>query len=174
LNWFSGQFNWSLTPLTSDQQSASQTGQQVDRVVRGGSIVPSSRAVQPVLVNLTSPRSRLPVRLADRLTGLPKRFNRFSKEVQPVLVNLTSLRSSLPVRLADSLPVRLADSLPGLPGAVQPVLDRVLAQTASFEAPSIYTDSYLSPHSREHNLNSISNLRNTSHSLSLASPISNL
>jgi hypothetical protein len=164
LNWFSGQSNWSLTPLTSDQQPVSQTGQQVDRVVRGGSTAPSSRAVQPVLVNLTSLRSSLPVRLADRLTGLPKRFNRFSKEVQPVLVNLTILRSSLPVRLADSLP--------GLPGAVQPVLDRVLAQTASFEAPSIYTDSYLSPHSREHDLNSISNLRNTSHSLSHISYLS--
>jgi hypothetical protein len=32
-----GQFNWSLTPLTSDQQSASQTGKQVARGVRGGS-----------------------------------------------------------------------------------------------------------------------------------------
>jgi hypothetical protein len=42
------------------------------------------RISQPVLVNLTSLRSSLPVRLADRLTGLPKRFNRFSKEVLPV------------------------------------------------------------------------------------------
>jgi hypothetical protein len=67
------------------------------------------------LVNLAKLHSSLPVRLADRLIGLLKRFNRFSKEVQPVLVNLTSLRSSLPVRLVDSLP--------GLPGAVQPVLD---------------------------------------------------
>jgi hypothetical protein len=32
-----GQFSWSLTPLTSDQQSASQTGKQVARGVRGGS-----------------------------------------------------------------------------------------------------------------------------------------
>jgi hypothetical protein len=34
------QFNWSLTPLTSDLQSASQTGSQVTRVVRGGSTGP--------------------------------------------------------------------------------------------------------------------------------------
>jgi hypothetical protein len=68
--------NWSLTPLTSNQQSASQTSEQVDKVVRGGSTG---------LVNLARLRSSLPVRLADRLTGLPKRFNRFSKEVQPVL-----------------------------------------------------------------------------------------
>jgi uncharacterized CHY-type Zn-finger protein len=106
----------------------------------------------------------LPIRLADRLTGLPKRFNRFSKEVQPVLVNLTNLCSSLPVRLADSPS--------GLPGAVQPVLDRVLAQTASFEAPPIYTHFYLSPHTSEHDLTSISNLRHTSHYLSHISCLS--
>jgi hypothetical protein len=118
-----GQLNWSLTPLTSNQQSASQTNKQVARVVRGGS---------------TS------------------------------LVNPVTLQVNLPV----SLTVRLADSLPDMPGTVQPVLDRVLAQTASFEAPPIYTHSYLSPHIREHDLNSISNLRNTSHSLSHISCLS--
>jgi hypothetical protein len=35
LNWSWGQFNWSLTPLTSDLQSVSQTSSQVTRVVRG-------------------------------------------------------------------------------------------------------------------------------------------
>jgi hypothetical protein len=34
---FKGQFNWSLIPLTSDQQSASQTSKQVARDVRGDS-----------------------------------------------------------------------------------------------------------------------------------------
>jgi hypothetical protein len=116
------------------------------------------------LVNLARLLYSLPIRLANRLTGLPKRFNQFSKVVQPVLVNLTSLRSSLLVRLVDSLP--------GLPGAVQPVLDRVLAQTASFEAPPIYIHSYLSPHTSEHDLTSISNLRHTSHSLSHISCLS--
>ena len=68
-----GQFSWSLTPLTSDQQSASQTGKQVARGVRGGST--ALGAVQPVWSTLTSLqvslRVSLPVRLADRLPGLP-------------------------------------------------------------------------------------------------------
>jgi hypothetical protein len=34
---FEEQFNWSLTSLTSDQQSTSQTGKHVARDVRGGS-----------------------------------------------------------------------------------------------------------------------------------------
>jgi hypothetical protein len=72
----------------------------------------SRQAGSTGLVNLARLHNSLRVRLADRLTGLPKRFNQFSKEVQPVLVNLTSLRNSLLVRLADSLP--------GLLGAVQP------------------------------------------------------
>jgi hypothetical protein len=58
-------------------QSASQTGEQVDRVVRGGSTG---------LVNLARLHSSLPVRLTVRS----------AKEVQPVLVNLTSLCSRLP------------------------------------------------------------------------------
>ena len=43
--------------------------------------------------------------------------------------------------------------------------------TASFGAPPIYTHSYLSP-TQEHTLNSISNLRNTSHHLSHISCLS--
>jgi hypothetical protein len=69
----SGQFNWSLTPLTSYQQSASQTGEQVDRVVRGGSTALQDGSTG--LVNLARLRSSLLVRLTDKLTGLPKRFN---------------------------------------------------------------------------------------------------
>jgi len=38
-----GQFSWSLTPLTSVLQSASQTGKQVARAVRGGSTAPPGR-----------------------------------------------------------------------------------------------------------------------------------
>jgi hypothetical protein len=45
-----GQFSWSLTPLTSDQQSASQTGKQVARGVRGGSTALGGGST--VLVNL--------------------------------------------------------------------------------------------------------------------------
>ena len=69
-----GQFSWSLTPLTSDLQSASQTGKQVARSCQGRFNRPPW-AVQPVLVNFdqsaVSLRVSLPVRLADRLPGLP-------------------------------------------------------------------------------------------------------
>jgi hypothetical protein len=58
-----------------------------------------------------------------------------------------------------------------MPGAVQPISGRKISPTASFEAPPIYTHSYLSPHRKEHDLNSISNPRNTSHSLSHLLPL---
>jgi hypothetical protein len=54
--------NWSLTPLTSDLQFASQTGRQVARDVRGGSAG---------LVNLVRLQVSLTVRLADILPDLP-------------------------------------------------------------------------------------------------------
>jgi hypothetical protein len=123
----------------------------------GGSTAPH-RAVQSVLVNLTTLRSSLPVRLVDMLTGLPG-------AVQPISVKLTRLCSSMLVRLADRLTVR--------PWAVQPVLPGKISPTTSFEAPPTYTHSYLSLSPKwEHNLNSISNMRNTSHSLSHISCLS--
>ena len=70
------------------------------------------------------------VSLTGRLSvSLPQAVEPVLGAVQPVLVNLTSLQVSLPV----SLTVRLADSLPDLPGAVQPVSDRKICPTASFE-----------------------------------------
>jgi hypothetical protein len=124
----------------------------------------SAREVQSVLVNLTRLCSSLPVRLADRLQGL-------LGAVQTNLVKLTKLCSSLPVRLADRLTVRLGAVQPP-PRAVQLVLPGKISPTASFGARPIYTHSYLSPHIREHDPNSISNLRNTSHSLSHISCLS--
>jgi hypothetical protein len=87
----------------------------------------SLRAVQPVSGQRL--RSSLPVRLADRLTGLLGEVQPPPREVQPVLVNLTRLCSSLPVRLADRPTIR--------PEVVQPVLPRKFSPTTSFEAPPL-------------------------------------
>jgi hypothetical protein len=82
------------------------------------------------------------------------------------LVNLSSLQVSLPV----SLTVRLADSLPDLPGVVQPVSDRKIFPTASFEL-HLYILTPTSLPTQEHDPNSISNLKNTSHSLTHLLPL---
>jgi hypothetical protein len=86
-----GQFSWSLTPLTSDQQSTSQTGKQVARAVRGGS------------TGLVNP-------------GQPAGQSANQSD------SLTSRQSAWPARGGSTAL-----------GAVQPVSDRKICPTASFE-----------------------------------------
>jgi hypothetical protein len=125
-------YNITLSLITKTNQGP-RCFQQTGRQVCQGRFNRPPRTVQLVLVNLTRLCSSLPVRLADRLPGLPG-------AVQPPQGSSTSFgQIDHIIQQSGSQTGRKADSQTRggstAPRAVLPVVPRKISPTASFEAP---------------------------------------